>query len=53
VQNFASGGFSAPQEEHRAPSLAPHSAQNLALAAFSVLHFGQTIRFAVLPKTRA
>ena len=30
VQNFASGGFSAPQEEHRAPSLAPHSAQNFA-----------------------
>jgi hypothetical protein len=51
VQNFASAGFSAPQEGHRESSFAPHSAQNFAFAAFSVLHFGHLMLSAVSPKT--
>src|SRR5687768_1189885 len=43
MQNFASGGFSVPQEGQRAASAAPHDMQNRARSGFSVPQLGQLI----------
>jgi hypothetical protein len=43
VQNFEPGGFFAPHEGQDASRRVPHSAQNFAVAALSVLQFGQFI----------
>jgi hypothetical protein len=41
MQNFAPGGFSAPQLGQLGDSVAPHDMQNRALSGFSVPQVGQ------------
>jgi len=42
MQNFACGGFSAPQEGQLGSSVAPHDMQKRARSGFSVEQLGQT-----------
>ena len=52
MQNFAPGGFSAPQLGQLAASAAPHDMQKRARSGFSVPQLGQLTSPATWPKIR-